>query len=46
MKNSAFDCFAGSSVQLIKVTCFWKLSADQLLVLIDRMAQVRNEKAM
>ena len=30
------DCIAGSSVQLIEVMCFFKLSADQLLVFIDR----------
>ena len=30
------DCIAGWSVQFIEVTCFLKLSADQLLVLIDR----------
>ena len=30
------DCIGGSSVQLIEVTCFLKLSTDQLLVLIDR----------
>ena len=27
------DCIAGSSVQLIQMTCFLKSSADQLLVL-------------
>ena len=27
------DCVAGSSVQLIEMTCLLKLSADQLLVL-------------
>ena len=27
---------AGLSVQLIEVACFLKLSADQLLVLVDR----------
>ena len=27
------DCIAGSSVQLIEMTCLFKLSADQLLVL-------------
>ena len=38
-KVSADRCYsviAASSVQLIEVTCFIKLSADQLLVLIDR----------
>ena len=30
------DCITGSSIQLIKVTYFLKLSTDQLLVLIDR----------
>ena len=30
------DCIAGSSVQVIEVACFFKLSTDQLLVLIDR----------
>ena len=30
------DCITGSSVQLIEVACFLKLSADQVLVLIDR----------
>ena len=29
------DCIVGSIVQLIEVLCFLKLSADQLLVLID-----------
>ena len=29
------ECIAGSSVQLIEMTCFLKLSVDQLLVLID-----------
>ena len=28
------DCIAGSSVQLIEMTCLLKLSADQLLVLM------------
>ena len=30
------DCIAGSSVQLVEVTCVLKLSAGQLLVLLDR----------
>ena len=30
------DCIADSSVQLVEVTCFFKLSAGQLFVLIDR----------
>ena len=29
------DCITGSSLQLIEVKCFLKLSADQLLILID-----------
>ena len=28
------DCITGSSIQLIEVTCFLKLSADQLLVIL------------
>ena len=34
--TSVTCCIGGSSVQLIEVTCFLKLSTDQLLVLIDR----------
>ena len=30
------DCITGSSVQLIEAACFLKLSADQVLALIDR----------
>ena len=30
------DCITGSSSQLIEVKCFLKLSADQLLILINR----------
>ena len=29
------DCIAGSSIQLIEVTCFLKIFADQLLILIE-----------